>query len=63
LRRGRVLVVVGHRERKALIVRVGYGMARRGRRKLLGGPVCWSVLVSVLERVRARRSEVVSKSE
>lgn len=39
LRPGRASVVVGHRERKALIVRVGCGMARRGRGRLLGGRV------------------------
>ena len=32
---------VGHRERKALFVRVGCGMARRGRGRLLGDPVFW----------------------
>jgi len=41
---------VGHRERKVLIVRVEYGMARRGRGRLLGGPVCRRGLMSVLER-------------
>jgi len=46
-----VLVVVGHRERKALIVRVGCGMARRGRGRLLGGPVFWRELVSASEWV------------
>ena len=46
-----MLVVVGHRERKALIVRVGCGMVRRGRGRLLEDPVFWRNLVSVLKWV------------
>ena len=43
------MLVVGHRERKALFVRVGCGMARRGRGRLLEDPVFCRELVSVLE--------------
>ena len=39
LLRGPSALEVGHRERKALFVRVGCGMARRGRGRLLGDPV------------------------
>jgi hypothetical protein len=55
MRRGRVLVVVGHRERKALIARVGCGMARRGRRRLLEDSI---FLERVGERVQLEHVRV-----
>ena len=52
-----LFVVVGHREKKALIVRMGCGMARRGRGRLLEDPVFCRELVSMLESLDEGASE------